>query len=236
MGIETGHIEDNPRWIRGYVGDRLVVDSRRTLLVWEVPYYPQWYVPTEDVAAELRPTGGGETTPERGRAVEVDLVLDDGRERPAAGWRYDDPTVARLGGRVRFRFDALDRWLEEDEEVIVHPRSPYVRVDALASSRRVVVRVGDRVVADSTRPTIVYETGLIPRYYLPPADVDQSLLTPTDTATSCPYKGTARYWSVTVDGVEHTDVVWGYDNPLPESAPIAGLQCFYGERLDLSVE
>ena len=145
-------------------------------------------------------------------------------------------SIEQLPAHVKVEWGAVERWFEEDEEVFIHPRDPYRRVDALPSSRHVVVRVDGVVVADSRRPTILFETGLRPRYYLPPDDVRVDLLTPTDSRTGCPYKGFARYWSLTVDGTEHTDLVWAYDDPFPESAPVKGLMCFYDERVDLEVD
>ncbi len=234
---ELARVEPNPRWIRGRLGDRTVVDSRDSLLVWEIPYYPQWYFPIGDVAAELRPTGEVSPSDNRGDATVYDLVLEGGETVVAgAARRYLDSPIESLRDRVRLRWDALDHWFEEDVEVFVHPRSPYTRVDVLPSSRRVVVRIDGTVVADSQRSSILYETGLPPRYYLPVDDVATELLSPTDTSTACPYKGVARYWDVTVDGDRHADVVWGYDEPLPESAGVKGLLCFYNERVDIEVD
>jgi uncharacterized protein (DUF427 family) len=200
--VDIVRIEPSPKWIRGTIGDRTVIDTRRAQLVWEHEYYPWWYFPVGDVADPSLPTN----------------------------------EIAELPGHVKVDWSAVDRWFEEDEEVFVHPRDPYRRVDALHSSRHVVVRVDGVVVADSHRPTILYETGLPPRYYLPPDDVRLDLLAPTDTSTGCPYKGFARYWTLTVDGTEHPDLVWSYDDPLPESAPVKGLICFYNERVDLEID
>lgn len=145
-------------------------------------------------------------------------------------------TIADLPDHVKVDWKAVDHWFEEDVEVFIHPRDPYRRIDALASSRHVVVRIDGTVVAESHRPVILYETGLGARFYLPADDVRLDLLTPTDTTTGCPYKGFARYWTATIDGVDHPDVVWAYDEPLPESAPVMGLMCFYDERVDLEVD
>ncbi|THJ58075.1 DUF427 domain-containing protein, partial [Candidatus Frankia alpina] len=114
--------------------------------------------------------------------------------------------------------------------------STYTRIDALPSSRHVRVEIDGVVVADSHRPVILFETGLVPRYYLPLVDVRQDLLRPSGTRTYCPYKGNAEYFSVEVDGTRHDDVVWTYRTPLPESARIAGLVCFYDERVTVSVD
>ena len=251
----TAPVEPNPRWIRGEVGAHTLVDSRRTRFVWEVPYYPQWYIPIADVSAVLRPTGDVEQTSNRGDATVYDLVIPAGavgtgepeRVIPAAARRHLDSPVEELRDLVRITWDAVDRWLEEDVEVIVHPRSPYVRVDVLPTSRRVTVKIDGTVVAESTSASMLYETGLPPRYYLPPSDVRTELLTATETSSACPYKGVARYWSVTLpssDGAPstvhgdtvHRDIVWGYDNPLPESAAVQGLMCFYNEKVDIEVD
>lgn len=148
----------------------------------------------------------------------------------------DTVTIADLPEHVSPRWEAVDRWFEEEVEVFVHPRSPYTRVDALPSSRHVEISIDGTVVADSNRPTILFETGLPTRFYLPATDVRFELLTPTDTTTACPYKGLASYWTVTIDGNEHRDVVWSYRTPLPESEAIAGMLCFFDERVDVEVD
>jgi uncharacterized protein (DUF427 family) len=83
----------------------------------------------------------------------------------------------------------IDHWYEEDEEVFVHPRDPYHRVDVLNSSRHVKILVDGEVVAETDRPRILFETGLPPRYYFPPEDVSEDVLLPSDKNTECPYKG-----------------------------------------------
>ena len=145
-------------------------------------------------------------------------------------------TIDELPDHVKVEWDAVEHWFEEDVEVTVHPRDPYSRIDALKSSRHVVVRIDGTIVADSHNPTILFETGVPARYYLPPDDVRLDLLTPGELSTGCPYKGTARYWSVSIDGTDHPDIVWGYDDPLPESAPVKGLMCFYNEKVDLEID
>ena len=137
-----------------------------------------------------------------------------------------------LRDHVRIDWDQMDEWLEEDEPVYVHARSPYTRVDILNSSRHVEVAVDGVVVADSHQPRILFETGLVPRFYLPMADVRLDLLTPTTSTTRCPYKGTATYWSVG----QHRDIAWCYRAPLPESQKVAGLICFYQERAAIVVD
>jgi len=118
----------------------------------------------------------------------------------------------------------------------VHPRDPYSRVDILASTRHVQVEIDGVTVADSRQPRILFETGLPPRYYVPLTDLRMDLLCPSDTQTRCPYKGIASYWSVDTGQAVHTDVVWIYRTPLPESQKIAGLACFYNEKVDITLD
>jgi len=106
----------------------------------------------------------------------------------------------------------------------------------LPSSRHIEVKIDGVTVADSTNARLLFETGLPVRYYLPKTDVRMDLLTSTMTQTHCPYKGTAEYWSVTIDGTQHGDIAWGYRTPLPESADIAGLVSFYNEKVDILVD
>ena len=148
--------------------------------------------------------------------VDADLLVDEKHHRAhprgepsvtdCAVGEVSDPKPARLyatipldglEGTVRFEWDALDTWFEEDEEMFVHPRNPYTRVDALRSTRRVRVELAGAVLAESAAPVMVFETGLPTRYYFNRTDVNFDYLVPSDTVTACPYKGrTSDYWSV----------------------------------------
>jgi uncharacterized protein (DUF427 family) len=203
--------------------------------VWEVPYYPAYYLPLGDVTADLTPTGKTEHSPSRGNAVLYDVRVD-GAAAEGAAKRYPDSPLPSIRDLVRFEWAAMDEWLEEDEPVYTHPRDPYTRVDILASSRHVRVEVDGTTVADSARPVILFETGLPPRYYLPLSDIRTDLLTPSDSQTHCPYKGMATYWSVDTGHGGYPDLVWTYRAPLAESQKIAGLACFYNEKVDLYLD
>ncbi len=125
---------------------------------------------------------------------------------------------------------------EEEEEVFVHARDPYKRVDAIASSRHVEVSVGGVTVADSRRPILLFETMLPTRYYLPREDVRMDVLQSSDTKTRCPYKGIASYWSARVGDRLVLDIVWSYPDPIKENPKIKELMCFFNERVDLTVD
>ena len=91
-------------------------------------------------------------------------------------------------------------------------------------------------IVDTHRPTLLFETRLPTRYYIPKLDVRMDLLIPTDTVTGCAYKGFAEYWSVDAGGETVKDLAWSYKTPLPENVKIAGLVAFYNERADLIVD
>jgi uncharacterized protein (DUF427 family) len=238
MSEQRGRVKVEPahKRVRAFLGGVLVADTTAPLLVWENPHYPSYYLPMSDVnRALLDDSTRTEHSPSRGEARYYHADAG-GRRVEDAAWSYPDSPIEELRDTIRFEWEAIDAWFEEDEEVFVHPRSPFTRVDILASSRHVEVFVEGQAVADSHHPTLLFETGLPVRYYLPQVDVRRELLLPSETTTACPYKGFARYWSVRTDAGVADDVVWSYRTPLPESQKIAGLACFYNERVDLVVD
>jgi uncharacterized protein (DUF427 family) len=232
----TIRVEPTRKRVRALLTGELVADTTRALLVWEIPYYPAYYIPAEDVLAELLPADAdSEPKPGLG-APDVLTVKTASAVAEGAARRYPEAADPQLRGYIRLAWNAMSEWLEEDEPVYVHPRSPYTRVDILHSSRHVRVEVDGVTVAESRQPRILYETGLPPRYYLPLSDVRTDLLRPSSNQTSCPYKGTASYWSVDAGRGLHEDIVWIYRTPLPESQKIAGLAAFYDEKVDVFVD
>jgi uncharacterized protein (DUF427 family) len=233
---EVDRIEPVPRRIRAFLGGVTVVDTIRALYVWEWPAYPQYYIPVVDVVGGVLVDDGHTEHSHRGPARVHSLRAGD-VVRPGAARVVTASSFASLSGTVRFEWGALDSWFEEDEQVFVHPRSPYVRVDALRSTRSVRVELDGAVLAESRSPVMVFETGLPTRYYLARTEVDFDYLVPTATVTACPYKGmTSAYWSVAVNGTVHDDLVWSYDFPTRQLLPIAGLVAFYNEKVDTVVD
>jgi len=234
--VDRGRVrlETGAKRVRVMLGGQIVADTTRPLLVWEVPYYPTYYFPQEDVATDLLvETGEIRNSPSRGDATQY-VVKIDGAEGKA--YAYHDPKIAELTDHYAFVWPTMDHWFEESEEVFVHARDPYTRIDIVPSDRRVRVEIDGVTVADSTNASFLFETGLPTRYYLPKTDVHMDLMTPTELATACPYKGTARYWTATLDGRPQENVLWGYDSPLPESQKIMGLVSFYNEKVDIYVD
>jgi uncharacterized protein (DUF427 family) len=233
---EDVRVEEGSKRVRVLFAGEYVADTLRPKLVWERPFYPVYYLPAEDVRTDLLvPTGAVDRSPSRGDAQVHTLKVGDREAGSAAVWYVDSPEPG-LRNTVRLRWDAMDAWFEEDEEVYVHPRDPHKRVDILQSSRHVRVEVDGVTVAETRRPRLLFETGLPTRYYLPKTDVRMDLLTPTDRQTACPYKGTAGYYSVQAGGTTHENLGWYYQHPTLESAKIAGYLCFYNERVDLVVD
>ena len=228
-------VERGRKRVRAYLDGQLAADTTAPLLVWEIPYYPTYYIPAADVLAELVPAGESEHQPHLGDAEVLDVKIGAATAQRAAR-RYRDSPVQELRDAIRLDWPAMSEWLEEDEPVYTHPRDPHKRVDILASSRRIRIEMDGITVAGSDQPRLLFETGLPVRYYLPLSDVRMDLLRSSDTSTHCPYKGTAGYWSVQTDTRLHPDVVWIYRAPLPESQKIAGLACFYNERVTVYVD
>jgi uncharacterized protein (DUF427 family) len=241
--------------VRARLGDQDVADTRRAVLLWEPRrVVPQYAVPAADVHATLGPAAVPEEADEgEGTRFGADgpVVLDprvpftthtaagepltvtagDVR-REGVAFRLDDPA---LPDYIVLDFDAFD-WLEEDEPLVGHPRDPFHRIDVRASSRHVRLERHGVLLADSSRPQLLFEaTFPMPRYYLPKDDVAVELL-PSDTRTVCAYKGEATHWSVKIDGRVVPDVAWSYEDPLPDATQIAGLVAFYQERLDAIVD
>jgi uncharacterized protein (DUF427 family) len=179
MIVPVNHVEPVPRRIRAFLGTEKVLDTTGALYVWEWPYYPQYYIPLADVRQDLLVPEGHAQQTGRGKA-ELHGLRAGEAQRPRAARLITESTIDGLSSTVRFEWDALDAWFEEDEQVFVHPRSPYTRVDALRSNRPVRVELDGVVLADSLSPVMVFETGLPTRYYVSRTDVRFEHLVPTD--------------------------------------------------------
>lgn len=227
-----------PRRVRAFVGDVAVADSTDVVILFERDHRPVFYFPPADVRGELLEPSDKQThCPRKGDASHFSIRVGD-RVVTDAVWSYAQPLAGRedIAGYRAFYWRKVDAWFEEDDQIFVHAKDPYSRVDVLNSSRHVVVAIDGEVVADTVRPRLLFETGLPIRYYIPKADVRLDLLTPTDTSTQCPYKGVAEYWSATVGGEVHQDIAWSYPFPIPECPKIEGLVCFFNERTDITVD
>jgi uncharacterized protein (DUF427 family) len=229
-------LEQGAKRVRVYLGGVLVADTIKPVLVWEVPYYPAYYFPREDVRTELlTESGNTDRSPSRGTAT-LFTIQAGAKEAVDAARIYRDSPIEELRDLVRFDWASMDAWFEEDEEIYTHPRDPHTRVDILASSRHVRVEIDGVTVAETTNARLLFETGLPTRYYVPKTAVRQDLLEPSDTRSHCPYKGEASYYSARIGDAVHQDIAWYYNTPLPESQKVAGLVAFYDEKVDTYVD
>lgn len=220
-----------PRRVRAVLNGRTVLDSVHAMLLHETGEPPQLYVPAQDVVGHLleredtvvgcRFKGDAERYSMRvGERIVEDALWAFPEPDPEADW---------LRGYLGVRWDAMDGWFDEAEEVAGGLRDPYHRVDVLATERRVRVDLDGRVLAETAQPLLVSETGLPNRFYVPAEDVRTDELTESSTTSVCPYKGAADHAGA--GGAD--DVAWCYRDPLPEAARIAGYWCFDDTKADV---
>lgn len=236
MMVPDNQIAPSPRRVRAFLAHAAIVDTTNAKYVWEWPPYPQYYLPFADFDSAYLVDEGRTQRMKRGQVHRFGLRVGE-VERPGCLRVFTADSLAGLEGLVRVDWDAPDAWFEEDEEIFVHPRNPYVRVDALRSNRRIRVELDGLVLADAASCVLVFETGLPTRYYLDRTAVDLTHFEASSTQTPCPYKGrTSAYWSVRVGDELHKDLAWAYDFPTPALASIAGLVAFYNEKVDIVLE
>lgn len=229
------YLEPTPKRIRAVVNGETVADSRRAMLLQESGLQPIYYFPPQDVRADLlEPSDKHTHCPKKGEASYYTVRSGEKVVRDAA-WYYPDPLpgAPQIKDLIAFYWDRMDRWYEEDDEVFGHARDPYHRIDLRRTTRHIRISLGGQVLAETRRAVALFESNLPTRWYLPSEDVLVGLQ-PSDKVTICPYKGHARYYSVRVPGGE--DLVWYYEEPLPEAAAIAHLLCFFNERVDLELD
>ncbi len=226
--------ERSPRRVRVKFNGVFIADSTNAHLLFETGRVPIYYFPRRDVRIDLLvPSGERSFCPDKGWASHWTIAVAEKRAENAV-WGYPEPlpVVKEIAPFLAFYWDRVDQWYEEDEEVFVHARDPYKRVDLLTSSREVRIVVGGETVALSRRARFLFETGLPTRYYLPPEDVRMDLLVPSERVSACPYKGKARYFSVLLGGRVYEDIVWSYPDPIPECPKIKGYLAFFDEKVD----
>ena len=228
------YVHPEPRRIRGTLEGTTVLTTDKAVMLHETGMLPVWYVPVDAFAIGVLARTDTEThCPFKGDASYYDLHVGGTLVKDAV-WFYANPLpgAAAVAGLCSVRMDALDEWFEEGQQVHGHPTDPFHRVDLRRSSRHVVVRAGDTMLAESIAPVALFETGFPTRFYLPESDVNTELLVESATTTYCPYKGEAHYWSVA--GLD--DVCWSYPEPHDEARAAAGLRCFLGEGITTTVD
>lgn len=222
------------RRMRVKFGDEWIADSEDVVLLHEPGHYPVAYFPRADVKAGVL-SEPARTTRHRDLGETAWFsVTAGGRTAERAAWQHTAPPghAGELRDRVAFAWRAMDAYYEEDERIVGHAADPYHRNDIRSTSRHLVVRDGERVIADSRNPVVLYETGFAPRWYVPREDVDQTALTPVEGQTFCPYKGLASYYDIG----EHAGAAWSYLEAWPEVGRVRGLVSFEPGKIEVYLD
>jgi uncharacterized protein (DUF427 family) len=219
------YVERLRRRMRVRFGGRWIAESERVLLLFEPGRYPVAYFPEVDVAAGVLERTE-HTTQHADLGPTSWYIVHAGEQHVAArgAWRHTGlPAYAsELQGHVAFAWRAMDGFYEEDERILGHAADPYHRIDIRQSSRNLVVRHDGRVVADTRRALVLYESGFAPRWYVPRADIDEAALTPVKLQTFCPYKGLCSYYSIG----EARQAAWCYPDAYAQVGRISNLVSF----------
>ena len=218
------YIEPLRRRMRVRFGGAWIADSEHVLLLFEPGRYPVAYFPQTDISPEvLERTEHTTRHPDLGLTAWYTAKADQQHATRAAWQHVDLPSYATdLQERVAFAWRAMDAFYEEDERILGHAADSYHRIDIRQASRNLVVRHHDRVVADTKRPVVLFESGFAPRWYAPRADIDESALSSVEHQTFCPYKGLCSYYDIGDTRL----AAWSYCEPYSEVGRISGLVSF----------
>ena len=228
------YIEPLRRRMRVRFGGNWIADSENVLLLFEPGHYPMAYFPETHVSADVL-----QSTEHTSHHADLGLtswytVRAGEQSAPRAAWRHIDlPAYAsELQGRVAFSWPAMDSFYEEDERIVGHAADSYHRIDIRQTSRHLVVCHRDRIIADTKRPIVLYESGFAPRWYVPRADVDESALTPVERQTFCPYKGLCSYYNIG----DAQLAVWSYSEAYPEVSRICNFLSFEPDIVSVQLD
>jgi uncharacterized protein (DUF427 family) len=222
------------RRMRVRFGGAGIADSEDVTLLHEPGRYPVAYFPSGDITdGALEPTEHVSQHQDLGVTSWYTVRFGEHR-KPRAAWQHTElPGYAsELKGRIAFAWRAMDAFYEEDERIVGHAADPYHRIDIRQARRRLLVRSGERVIADTTRPLALYESGFAPRWYVPRGDVDETALTAAQGQTFCPYKGLASYYDI---GDAHR-AAWSYQDAWPEVRRVSGLLSFEPDKIEVYLD
>ena len=222
------------RRMRVRFGGSWVVDTEDVTLLHEPGHYPVAYFPLGDVSAGVLERSD-HTTQHRDLGMTAWYTVRAGSQAKArAAWQHTElPDYAsELKGRVAFAWRMMDAFYEEDQRIVGHAADPYHRIDIRTTSRHLLVRHAGQVIADTTRPLALYESGFAPRWYVARADVVDSALAPVEFQTFCPYKGVCSYYDI--GDARHAG--WSYQDAWPEVGAVAGYVSFEPDLVEVSLD
>jgi uncharacterized protein (DUF427 family) len=228
------YVEPLRRRMRVRFGGTWIADSEHVLLLFEPGRYPVAYFPETDISPDALGESDHSTRhPDLGPTSWYTVRAGE-HTAPRAAWRHTGlpAHASELQARVAFAWRAMDAFYEEDDRIVGHAADSYHRIDIRQSSRNLVVRHGDRVIADTRRPLVLYESGFAPRWYVPRADIDESALTPAERQTFCPYKGLCSYYDI---GDAHL-AAWSYPDAYPEVGRISNLVSFEPDVVSVQLD
>jgi uncharacterized protein (DUF427 family) len=220
--------------MRVRLGGAWIADSERVLLLFEPGRYPVAYFPEADVSQETLERNE-HTTQHPDLGLTAWYIVKTGQKQVQRGaWQHVDlpAHASELRARVAFAWAAMDAFYEEDERIVGHAADSYHRIDIRQTSRSLIVHHHDRVIADTSRPLALYESGFAPRWYVPRADVDESALTSVEHQTFCPYKGLCSYYDI---GDARLGA-WCYREAYSEVSRISGLISFEPEIVSVQLD
>ncbi len=222
------------RRMRVRFGGAWIADSEDVILLFEPGRYPMAYFPKSDVSADTLERTEYTTKHHELGLTSWYIVRAGEQSAPRGAWQHVNlPDYANeLQERVAFAWPAMDAFYEEDERILGHAADSYHRIEIRQASRRIVVRYGDRIIADTKRPLALYESGFAPRWYVPRGDVDESALNPVEQQTFCPYKGLCSYYDI---GDAHL-AVWSYRDAYPEVGRISDLVSFEPDIVSVQLD
>ena len=222
------------RRLRVKLADEWIADSEDVLLLHEPGHYPVAFFPLADVRPGVLVSENPTTRSPYFGDTEWFTVTVGERRATRSAWQYTAPPdyARELRGRVAFSWRAMDAFYEEDDRIVGHAADPYHRIDIRQSSRHLVVKDGARLIADTTRPVVLYESGFAPRWYVPRQDIDEKALIPAEGQTFCPYKGLASYYDIG----DRKRAAWSYLQAWPEVARISNLVSFEPDEIDVFLD
>jgi uncharacterized protein (DUF427 family) len=228
------YVEPLRRRMRVRFGGNWIADSENVILLFEPGHYPLAYFPESDITPNTLRLSE-HTTRHSDLGPTAWYTVQAGEQiAPRGAWQHVDlPAYANeLKGRIAFAWPAMDAFYEEDERILGHAADSYHRIDIRQTSRSLVVRHGDRVIADTKRPVVLYESGFAPRWYVMRSDTDQSALSPVEHRTFCPYKGICSYYDI---GKTHL-AAWSYRDAYREVGRINDLISFEPDIVSVHID
>jgi uncharacterized protein (DUF427 family) len=222
------------RRMRVRFGDTWIAESEKVVLLFEPGHYPMAYFPEADIAPSTLERMEHTTRHRDLGPTSWYTVRAGGKSAPRGAWQHIDlpPYASELKGHIAFAWPAMDAFYEEDERILGHAADNYHRIDIRQSSRQLIVSHGDKIIAQTKRPLVLYESGFAPRWYVTREDIDGSALVPVQHQTFCPYKGLCSYYDIG----DARLAAWSYPEAYPEVRRISNFVSFEPDMVTVELE